>query len=358
MTTDSTPGRRGGRVVVTLGLLAAGLVLLVYMARQLHLNYADVRAGFGRVGVWFVAIFVLSLGRFALRSYAWMALTPIRIPLGAAIAATISGDAIGNITPLGLVASEPAKALYLRRYGPPSQLLASLTAENFFYSVSVAIYIIIGSACLLEFFALSDAVRLAGLVSTAGMAIVLAGATWLAWQQPTIASSLLARVPIARVRSLVDHVRQFEERTYGSAGHEGSRLARVGLCELAFHALSFVECWLTFWLLTGTSDPLAALVLDALNRVINIVFRIVPFKVGVEEGSTALLAEAMGYAKDGGFILGLVRKVRVIVWAGVGMMLWAGTSGTQGTSGTGGTTGTSGTGTSGTSATDTGLPRT
>src|SRR5262245_18598930 len=105
-----------------------------------------------------------------------MALTPARVPLAAAVAATISGDALGNITPLGLAASEPPKALYLRRYGPPSQLLASLTAENFFYSVSVAIYIVVGGACLLEFFSLPEAVRTAGLVATLGMALVLAGA--------------------------------------------------------------------------------------------------------------------------------------------------------------------------------------
>ncbi len=315
-------------------LLAAGVLLLVYMARQINLNLADVRDGFRRVGLWFIAIFALSLCRFALRSYAWMALTPIRVPLFAAVAATISGDAIGNLTPLGLAASEPAKALYLRRYGPPSQLLASLTAENFFYSVSVAIYIIVGAACMLEFFALPDAVRIAGLVSTAGMAIVLAVASWMAWQKPSIASSLLARVPIARVRSMVDRVRQFEEQTYGAAGHEGSRLAIVAACELTFHVLSFIECWLIFWLLTGVSALLPALVFDAFNRVINIVFRVVPLKIGVEESSTAVLAEAIGYASDGGFMLGLVRKVRVIVWAAVGMGLWAsGASGAPGASG-------------------------
>ena len=346
MTDDRTSGTRGRRVVVTLLLLAGGVALLVYMARQLNLGYEDVRDGFQRIGVWFVAIFALSLGRFALRSYAWMTLTPFRVPLGAAIAATISGDALGNITPLGLAASEPAKALYLRRYGPPSELLASLTAENFFYSISVAIYVIVGAACMLQFFALPDAVRLAGLVSTAGMAIVLAVACWLAWQKPTLASALLARIPIARVQSLVDRVRKFEERAYGAAGHQGSRLGIVAACELAFHALSFLECWLIFWLLTGVSALLPALVFDAFNRVINIVFRVVPLKIGVEEGSTAVLARAIGYASNGGFMLGLVRKARVIVWAAVGLVLWAraGTSrsGTQGASGTSGAQGTSG----------------
>jgi hypothetical protein len=323
MTGDRTSRSRGPRVAVTLLLLAAGLALLIYTAQKLELDMAKLQEGFSRIGVWFTAIMALSFGRFVLRSYAWMALTPIRVPLGAAIAATISGDAIGNITPLGLAASEPAKALYLRRYGPPAQLLASLAAENFFYSVSVAIYIIVGAACMLEFFTIEPSVRIGGIVTVGGMGAILAGASWLAWQKPAMASALMARVPIRRIRSIVDHVRVFEEHTYGAAGHQGSRLAIVAACEVAFHVLSFVECWMTFWLLTGIPALLPALVLDAFGRVINIVFKPVPFRAGVEESGTALLADAIGYAKEGGFMLGLVRKARVIVWAGIGLLIWA-----------------------------------
>jgi hypothetical protein len=239
------------------------------------------------------------------------------------VAATISGDALGNVTPLGLAASEPAKAFYLRRHGNPTELLASLTAENFFYSVSVAIYIVIGGICMIEYFPVDASVRLAGIVATIAMSAVLAGAAWLAWRQPAVVSAVLARVPLARLRALVDHVRVFEQRMYDAAGHQGSRLAIVAACETGFHVLSLIECWMTFWLLTGVSALLPALVLDAFGRVVNIVFKSLPFRVGVEESGTALLAHAIGYARDGGFLLGLVRKARVIAWAAVGLVLWA-----------------------------------
>ena len=155
------------------------------------------------------------------------------------------------------------------------------------------------------------------------MAAVLAAAGWMAWQKPALASALVARVPIARVRALVHHVQEFEERAYGAAGHHSSRLAVVAACEIGFHVLSFLECWMTFWLLTGVSALLPAFVFDAFNRVINIVFKQIPFRAGVEETGTSILAEAIGYSASGGFMLGLVRKARVIVWAGVGLLLWA-----------------------------------
>jgi hypothetical protein len=80
---------------------------------------------------------------------------------------------------------------------------------------------------------------------------------------------------------------------------------------------------MTFWLLTGVSAVLPALVLDAFGRIINVVFKSLPFRVGVEESGTAVAAQAIGYARDGGFLLGLVRKARVIAWAAVGLVLWA-----------------------------------
>lgn len=329
VTADPTSGPRTRRAVAMLVLLAAGLALLAWMARRLNLDLADVQAGFQKIGAWFGAILILSFGRFVLRSHAWMTLTGQLIPLSALVPATISGDALGNLTPLGLVASEPAKAFYLRRHAPPAETLASLTAENFFYSVSVAVYVILGTAAMLAAFELPPAVHFWGVVSLVAMTGVLAAAAWLAWQRPTLASGLLARIPIARLRALVERMREFEMRTYDSAGHRESRLVVVVACELGCHALSFAECWLSFWLLTGVSALLPALVFDAFNRVVNIVFKQVPLRAGVEESGTALLAGAIGYSADGGFLLALVRKTRVIVWAGIGLWLWTRNAGSK-----------------------------
>jgi hypothetical protein len=313
---------RGQRAVVTILLLAVGLALLAWMVRRLDLKAADVQTGFSAVGYWFGAILLLTLIRFGLRSYAWMALTRAPVPFGAALAATISGDALGNVTPLGLVASEPAKALYLRQLANPADTFASLTAENFFYSVSVAIYVAIGGAATLAFFDLPRGIHLAAVASLVSMAAVLAASAWLAWQKPALISGLLSHVPIARLRQFVDAVRTFEEQTYGAVGHAGSRLAVVSACEVGFHLLSLLECWLTFWLLTGVVSPLPALVFDGFNRVVNVVFKMIPMRLGVEESGTALLAEAIGLVGHDGFMLGLVRKVRAVVWVGVGLALW------------------------------------
>lgn len=315
--------RRARHAVLSLVLLIVGVAILAWTIRRLGVTPDDIRTGFASIGAWFGAILLLSLARFVLRARAWVVLTGLPLPLGPAVAATISGDAIGNLTPLGLVASEPAKALYLRHHAAPGHTLAALVAETFFYSVSVAIYIVLAAGAMFVFFDLPPAVRLAGQVSLAAMAVVLGGAAWLAWRQPTIVSTVLSRLPGRRLPALAARVRTFEQRTYVAAASVQRPLGTVAVCEVGFHVVSLVECWLTFWLLAGETSIVPALVFDGFNRVVNVLFKHLPLRMGVEEGGTALLAAAIGLSAHDGFMLGIVRKVRMIVWAGVGMLLWA-----------------------------------
>jgi len=323
VTAPGTAPSRRARTLVTLLLVVAGLALLLWQVRQLGLSPADLAESFAEVGWWFVVVLLLGLGRFVLRSYAWRALFEPALPLRTVVAATISGDALGNVTPLGLAASEPAKALYLRRLVDVGRSGAALTAENFFYSVSVAVFVLLGTAAMLAFFAVPAGVRLAAIAAVGAMVVVLVGAAWLAWQRPSITAQVLGRLPVPRLATVVARIAEFEQATYGAAGSRGGALALVAAAETAFHVLSFVECWLIFWLLTGETSLLPALIFDGFNRVVNIVFKVVPMRLGVEEGGTALLAQAIGYPAHAGFLLGLVRKVRVLVFAAIGLALWS-----------------------------------
>jgi hypothetical protein len=327
---DARPPAGARRTALTTVAAALGIALLAWQIRKIGL--ATIRDDLVAVGFGFVAILALSLLRFILRSFAWTTLIGERIPLATALAATVGGDALGNITPLSLIVSEPAKAIYLGSRVSTAQALAALTAENFFYSVSVAIYIVLGTAALLVAFPLDPTLRWAGVIALVAMATVLAAAGWLAWQKPAVASALLARVPLAKLDAVVARVRDFEVRTYGSVGQQAGRLNIVIACETAFHIASFVEAWLTLWLLTGTSLPLEAFVLDTFSRVSNIVFRVVPLRLGVDQLLSDVVGQAIGLRAGIGTTVSLVRTGRVLVWAvvGIGLLLRRGIQRTAG----------------------------
>ena len=92
-------------------------------------------------------------------------------------------------------------------------------------------------------------------------------------------------------------------------------------CEISFHALSLAESYVTLWLITGMSHPLEAFVLDTVNRIVTIVFKMVPCKVGVDEFGSEIVSRAIGLGPGVGVTLALVRKGRLIVSAAVGLGL-------------------------------------
>lgn len=301
-------------------MAAAGLALLVWQVRTVGLG--QIANGFKAVGwLGFVAILLLSLFRFTARSLAWTTLLARPVPLRSATAATISGDALGNLSFLSLLVSEPAKALYVTRHVPAAEAFAALTAENFFYSVSVAAVILGGTITLLATFVLPDAFRSVVWLSLIVMGGVLAAAVWLARKRPAV--TIWARKALGgRLSGLMDRLQALETQTYDALSAGPSRLGTVLLCEVAFHLASVAEAWLTLTLLRPDSATLLdAFLLDTVNRLINVIFRAVPMRVGVDEFTTSGFAEILGIGSAFGLTLALVRKARMLFWAAIGLAL-------------------------------------
>ena len=309
------------RAVVTVLAALAGAALLFWQIRETGLE--PIARSFAALHWWgFGAILLLSLGRFAARTAAWLTLSGPGASFARALAATISGDALGNITPLSVIVSEPAKAMYLAGPAGASRALAALAAENFFYTVSVAVYIMLGTAAMLEAFPVPEPISRLGVAALIIMAGVLSLAGWFAWQRPSVLSAALARVPIARLARLAERVRSFEIDAYGAAGRRPGRLLALAACESTFHVLSFLEAWFTLWLLTGTSMPLEAFILDTFQRVANIVFKVIPFRLGVSQVGSEAVAQVIGVKPAIGVTMALIVTARQIVWAMVGIALW------------------------------------
>jgi len=312
-------------------LALAGVALLVWQIRQVGLD--AIGEGFRAVG-WrgFLVILALSLFRFTCRSLAWITLIGTPVPLRSATAASISGDALGNLSFLSLLVSEPAKALYVTRHAPAALAFGALTAENFFYSVSVAFVILCGTVTLLATFVVPDAVRIVLWLSLAAMTGVLVAALWLARTRPVLsalARSLSQAVvrwrratgPSDRMTSWLGQLERVETQTYSAISSSPVRLGIVLACEAGFHVASVGEAWFTLGLLTGSASLLNAFLLDTVNRFINVVFRAVPFRVGVDEATTSGFAEMLQVGSAAGVTLALVRKARMLFWAAVGLGL-------------------------------------
>jgi hypothetical protein len=102
------------------------------------------------------------------------------------------------------------------------------------------------------------------------------------------------------------------------------RLWRVFVLDFVFQAVAVLEVFLTLrWLLPEAPTVPEAIMFSALDRAVVIVFKFVPFRLGIDEFSAGGMAGFLGWPAATGVALALVKKVRSIVWVGVGLTLIA-----------------------------------
>jgi hypothetical protein len=301
-----------------------GLALLVWLVRQVGL--AAIADGARQVGFGFLALVALGGVRFFCRALAWRRCLddPSRLAVSTAFAATLAGDALGNVTPLSVLVSEPAKAAFVRSAVPLGPALSALAVENFLYSLSAAGVVALGLAALLAGVTLPEPLR-----TTLGLALGLivgglAAAGWTLGRRLAVASAALRFLlgPRAAQTRWLARLESLEAKTFALYARRRSRLPAVWLLEVAFHAAGVAEIYLTLWLLAGRPPSLlAAFALESANRVITIVFKVVPLRLGVDEAGTALVTRALGLGTATGVTLALVRKARVLVWVVCGLLL-------------------------------------
>jgi hypothetical protein len=294
-----------------------GLVLFAYAVRSVGLT--SILDGIRRVGWGLVPILALGGMRFTLRAEAWRrCMRPeARLPFAPALAAFLAGDAVGSVTPFGLAASEPTKAFLSRRHLATNDAVASLATDNLVYAASALAMVGVGVVVLLATvpmpFAWQEwgvgALILLGVALVAGVRLLRG--TWSPEQGPR---------PVWRER-----LASVRRSVLGFSSANPGRLSQAFGLGMAFHVLAVFEVYLTL----GWLDPAGAptfsqsVIFEALNRVQMLAFKFVPFRVGVDEALTGALAPVLAVPAAVGVTLAVVRKVRNLFWAAIGLALMA-----------------------------------
>lgn len=305
------------RLFVPIAAALVGLVLFTYSIR--NVGWSNVVSGINRVGWGMVPILALAGLRFVLRAAAWRMCMPPRaqFTLGQAFAAFLSGDAVGNVTPLGLLASEPTKLFLVRHRLATTEAASSLAVDFVIYSMSALTMIAVGLAFLLATVPLSLGPReiVAAALVLLGGGVVFALRTMRGTWTPERGERPPWRARLAGYRDLVMAF---------SVGHP-SRLWGVFGLDLLFQAVAVTEVFLTLRLLMPEQPPtvIQAIMFGALDRAIIIAFKFVPFRIGIDEIVSGGMAGVLGFPQATGVALALIKKVRSVFWVGVGLMLIA-----------------------------------
>ena len=126
----------------------------------------------------------------------------------------------------------------------------------------------------------------------------------------------------SRLQDRVGQLHDLEEQIYTFAVRRRGVLAPLVAAEAMFHVLGVMEVHLTWWLIQGAPPALmTAFIFEGANRLVQVLFKFVPFRTGVDELTTGSFTEMLGFGAALGTTMAIVRKIRTIAWVLVGTSL-------------------------------------
>lgn len=309
-------------------LTFAGLLLFAYFVYSTGVHEISVNiAHFGWVG--FGVILLIYATRILMRGLAWKlsVYEPYSLGLKDTIPAVIIGEAMSSMIPLGILVSGTAKAVSVRNKVPLVVGLSSVATENLFYSFTTSLFLILGALTFVRNYALDETTTIAidvliGLIAAVFVFLALLIIRQWHWASE-VCESLYRRGWFPKL--LEDgrmQVRLFENLIYGFYRRHPRRFLPICLAEAAFHILGVIEVWFILTrIVVPAGEFLNAFLLESVSRLITIVFKLVPFLIGVDEAGAQFVAETVGLGAAIGITLAIIRKGRILFWTGIGLLL-------------------------------------
>ena len=293
-----------------------GIAVLIFTVRRV--GWSEVVSGVASVGWWFILVVVLGASRMACRARAWIICADdANLRFRDAFGAMLAADALGNLTPLGLLASEPPKIMLTRSRISTVPSVASVTTENAFYTASVAVVLLAGTGFFFQRADVPPALEQLAEVIVMAIVIAVVIGVWLARSQPALLSRFAPLITRLAGRAAVpaEAIREVESRIYGVLGWRMGRLARIGSWEALFHVAAVAEVWLVLRLLPGAADAtlVDAFLLESAGRFVTIAFKFIPYRLGIDEAGSGAVAQVIGMGPAAGVTLALVRRLRIMV---------------------------------------------
>jgi uncharacterized protein (TIRG00374 family) len=247
------------------------------------------------------------------------------VPLLALMKIRIVGQAVSLTTPTGTLGGDAVKVWLLRDRVSTRESLVSLIVVKTTMVASQGLFLALGVLVARRILALDTP-----LVSTMEWLLVLeaiAVGGFLAVQTAGVAGRgerLLRRVGIRtgeRASAAAEGVDRGLATFYRM--RQGSLVLSVA-CNLAGWLASAGETWLVLRFLGAPVSVPTALVIEAFGTGVRFATFFVPAQIGVAEGGAVAACVALGLSAGTGLSLGLVRRVREAAWAGIGLLLLAG----------------------------------
>ena len=329
--TQPTPQKRYSRLKIAASVLTLfGIGLFAYLVYAVGVwEIFDGVVRFGAVG--FAVILFNYFLRICVRSYTWKLSVhePYRLTMKDTIPAVVIGEALSSTIPLGILISGTSKAIAVRNRIPLVAGFSSVATENLFYSLMTGIYLIASAVILLRGYAVDESLLIAVNFMIVALSIATVLGLLMVIRQWHFASAICNWLyGKGLLQRLLENgraqVRLFEDLIYGFYRRHPRRFVPICLLEAGYHLLGVVEVWYILNVLNNTNASfMTAFLLESVNRLVIIIFKLIPFSIGVDEAGAQFVGQTVALAAGVGVTLAIIRKGRALFWTAMGWILIA-----------------------------------
>lgn len=237
------------------------------------------------------------------------------VPLAELVKLRIAGDAVNYLTPSATIAGEITRTAMLNDSHRVEVRAASVLIAKCAQTLAQILFAGTGIVLSVWTGALAMPTRDAAYLVGAGLVVVLAsawaGSGWLRRRSSRSPARPAAETGFAAVVSVF---RSFVVRY-------------PGRCALSTFMFALAYGWGAFeayWICRFIGLPVgvgAAFMVEALSTAVDSILFMVPAKIGSQEGGKVAVFAALGLPAASGLAFGVVRHIRELLWAGLGLLL-------------------------------------
>ena len=307
-------------------LSVAGLALLVFFI--LKVGPATVLGYIVDFGPWFLVIVGLGFGWIFLQSWAWSLIQAAHfrpIPLGRLFRAKLISDSLNTLIPTANLGGDAIRPFLIKRQVPLEEGIPSVLVDKTAEGFASALFLVSGFLLSLVLLRLPRGLNTAAAIclaaTVAGIALFIVIQT----------KGFLG--PLNRIAKVIPRVRRFIAKRESSIRMLDDNLRAVYRClsartaaAVALHyaarLVGVAEVYVILKVLGAHASAVQALFTSIGVTIINTVFFLVPGQFGVAESAHALVLQSLGFPAALGLSLGVIRRIRKIATAGVGLALY------------------------------------
>ncbi|SEK21755.1 Lysylphosphatidylglycerol synthase TM region [Parapedobacter koreensis] len=312
--------------------LLIGVATVGYMVYQLGVGviWENIR----KTGLWFIPIIGSWLAIYIMNALGFQAIIveddkpDTRLPFLRILRLTISGYAINYVTPFVALGGEPYRIMELKPSLGAAKASSSVLLYSLMHMFSHIVFWLLSILLIVALLPLN-----ALLISCSAVILVIGGGLciWFSrvYKKGFTMSILrqLSRLPLVGQsinRFAIDQaivLQEIDQHIITLYSHRRAAFYRSLVWEFAARVVGCAEIYFTAKAIGLGMDMGEALVVSSTSSLFANVLFFFPMQLGTREGGLALALKAIGLAGSAGIFIGIVTRIREIIWIFIGLAL-------------------------------------